>query len=253
MSILLCTLFLGCFSSQQSQLITEEELETVAINSSVTRPERVKARHILIAHKNALNARSKLRRTREEAREMAYDLFERLESGADFAALSQKYGNDPTAGQGGKLGVFGPNQMMKNFSALVFQLQENEMGVCETIFGYHIVQRLPLQEIVLRQLVIQWKNTYGSTTSRTQEEARILIEKAYAELEEGATPSELIKEYSDGMMASRGGLVGFVEKEKVGPALRDVAFSLKKGEHSAIVQSNLGYHIVFREDSSIAQ
>lgn len=251
MLIFLYASLFGCFASQQNQLITEEELETVTIDTSIARPERVKARHILISHKDALDARSKLRRTREEAREMAYDLFEKLKNGSDFVMLSKKYGNDPTAPQGGKLGVFGPNQMMKNFSDLVFQLQENEMGICETIFGYHIVQRLPLQEIVLRQLIVQWKDTYGSTVSRSQEEARILIEEAYSKLEEGSAPIELIKEYSDGMMASRGGLVGFIEKEKIGPALQNIAFSLKKGEHSPIVQSSLGYHIVFREDSSI--
>ena len=253
MLILLYASFLGCFDSQQSKLITEEELEKITIDSSFTRPDRVKARHILIAHKDALNARSNLRRTREEAREMAYELFESLQSGADFVVLSKKYGNDPTAAQGGKLGVFGPTQMMKNFSALVFQLQENELGVCETIFGYHIVERLPLQEIVLRQLIVQWKDTYGSTVDRSQEQARARIEEAYAKLQDGATASDLIKEYSDGMMASRGGLVGFIEKDKIGPALKEVAFSLREGEHSNIVQSSLGYHIVFREASSVEQ
>ena len=247
MSILFYTLFCACFGVQQSTQITEEELEAVSIDSSITRPKRVKARHILIAHKNALNARSNLRRTRSEARELAYQLFENLQQGADFIVLSKKYGNDPTAPQGGKLGVFGPNQMMKNFSDLVFQQQENEMGVCETIFGYHIVQRLPLQEIVLRQLIVQWDGAYGSTVSRSPEEAKKRIQEASSKLNNGASPSDIIQEYSDGRMGTRGGLVGFVEKEKIGPVLRDVAFALKKGEHSAIIKSSLGYHILFRE------
>ena len=137
--------------------------------------------------------------------------------------------------------------MMKNFSALVFQLPESEMGVCETIFGYHIVERLPLQEIVLRQLIVQWDGAYGSTVSRSQEEAKKHIEEANTKLENGVSPIDVIQGYSDGRMGTRGGLVGFVEKEKIGPALRDVAFSLKKGEHSAIIKSSLGYHILFRE------
>jgi len=247
MSFLFLFIITGCFDSQKSTLITEEELEMVVIDPTFVRPERVKARHILIAHKNALNARSNLRRTRAEAKEVAYQIYEELKNGADFTTLSKKYGNDPTAAQGGKLGVFGPNQMMKNFSNLVFQLNEQEMGVCETIFGYHIVERLSLQEIVLRQLVVQWEGAYGSAVKRSENDARDLAEEAYALLEAGAEPSTIIKKYSDGKMASRGGLVGYVEKEKIGTVLQPSAFSLQKGEYSPVIRSSLGYHILFRE------
>lgn len=241
-------MLLSCLESQPTTIITEEETEQVEIRTDITRPERIKARHILIAHKNAFSARSNLRRTRAEAKELAQDLYKQLQQNADFVELSKKYGNDPSAGQGGKLGVFGPNQMMKNFSTLAFQLKENEMGICETIFGYHIVQRLPLEEIVLRQLVIQWKDAYASKATRTEEEADILATDVYQLLQDGAEPIALIKKYSDGSMGSRGGLVGFVEKEKVGPKLKEAAFALQVGEHTPLLKSHLGYHILFREE-----
>lgn len=240
---------LACFDSHTTtSVIAEEDLETVAIDPSIVRPERIKARHILIAHKNAYNAQSKLRRTRSEAKELAEKVLRDLQSGADFATLSKQYGNDPTASRGGDLGVFGAHQMMPNFSNRAFQLAENEIGICETIFGYHIVQRLPLQEIVLRQLIIQWKDAHASTVSRSEEEAKIRAEEAYAKLEAGSNPIELIKEYSDGSMGSRGGLVGFVEKEKLGKAIQDAAFSLQVGEYTPLLKSSLGYHILFREE-----
>lgn len=239
---------LACFDSHPTSVITEEELETVAIDPSIPRPERIKARHILIAHKNAYNAKSTLRRTREEAKELAQQILTQIESGADFASLSTKYGNDPTASKGGDLGVFGAHQMMPNFSNLAFQLSENQLGICETIFGYHIVQRLPLEEIVLRQLIIQWKDAYSSTSSLSQEEAKTRAEEAYTKLEAGMNPIEIIKEYSDGAMATRGGLVGFVEKDKLGIAVKEAAFSLNIGEYTPLIKSTLGYHILFREE-----
>lgn len=137
---------------------------------------------------------------------------------------------------------------MKNFSNLAFQLKENELDICETIFGYHIVQRLPLEEIILRQLVIQWKDAYASHATRSEEEADTLAIDVYQQLENGADPIALIKKYSDGSMGSRGGLVGFVEKEKVGPKLKKEAFALEVGEHTELLKSHLGYHILFREE-----
>ena len=241
-------IFLSCFEAQTNTIISQDDVETISVDPNMTFPSRIKARHILISHKNAVNAKSSLRRTREEAKELAHNLFAQLQKGADFTQISKEFGNDPTAQKGGTLGVFAHHQMMPNFSNLSFQLKTNEIGLCETIFGYHIVERLPLEEVVVRQLLVQWKNAYASTTDRSLQEARQRAEQAYRELLDGADPITLIKKYSDGKMASRGGYLGFVEKEKVGEKLQKELFSLTIGEHTPLLHSEVGFHILFREE-----
>ena len=49
-------------------------------------------------------------------------------------------------------------------------------------------------------------------------------------------------------MASRGGYLGFVEKEKIGEKLQEAAFSLEVGEHTPLIKSEVGYHILIREE-----
>ena len=240
--------YLGCQETPTTSTVAQDDIEQISVDPSIVLPKRIKARHILISYKDAANAKSNLRRTRAEAKSLASNLFTQLQEGADFIKMSKQFGNDPTAQKGGKLGVFEHHQMMPNFSNRAFQLKEGELGMCETIFGYHIVQRLPLQEIALRQLLVQWKDAYATTVDRSPQEAKDRAEKAYQELLGGADPIALIKKYSDGAMASRGGYLGFVEKEKIGKKLQEAAFSLEVGEHTALIKSEVGYHILIREE-----
>ena len=241
-------LYIGCQETQTPSSITKNDIEKISVDPDIPLPKRIKARHILISYKDAENAKSNLRRTRAEAKALAENIFVQLQGGENFVQLSKQFGNDPTAQKGGALGVFEHHQMMPNFSNTVFQLQEGEIGICETIFGYHIVQRLPLQEIAIRQLLIQWKDAYASTVDRSPQEAKERAEQAYQEILNGENPIALIKKYSDGAMASRGGHLGFVEREKIGSKLREAVFSLDIGEHTPLIKSEVGYHILIREE-----
>ena len=242
--------FFACFESAQNTLITENDIEKVTISSqtSVPLPKRIKARHILIAHKNALNARPSLRRDRSSAKALAQELLQQIQAGADFERLSKQYGDDPSATKGGMLGVFEANQMMENFSRLAFRLNENELGICETIFGYHIIERLPLDERTFQHLIIQWRNTYLSTSTRSKTQAKETIEGAYRELQAGVNIQTVIQAYSEGPMASRGGSTGWIEKKDLGIALREPAFDLDIGAYTPPLESKLGYHILYRQE-----
>ena len=239
---------IGCQETNTISNVEQNEIKQISVDPNIVLPKRIKARHILISYKNAAKAKSNLRRTRAEAKVLAENLFAQLQDGADFVKMSKQFGNDPSAQKGGKLGVFEHHQMMPNFSNRAFQLKEGELGMCETMFGYHIIQRLPLEEIALRQLLIQWKDAYATTVDRSPQEAKTRAEQAYQELLAGGDPVALIKKYSDGAMASRGGYLGFVEKEKIGKKLQEAAFSLEVGEHTPLIKSEVGYHILIREE-----
>jgi peptidyl-prolyl cis-trans isomerase SurA len=77
------------------------------------------------------------------------------------------------------------------------------------------------------------------------QEAYSKIEKIKKMLQDGADFAELAKKYSeDPGTASRGGDLGFVNRGDFVKEFEEVAFALKEGEISDIVQTQFGFHII---------
>lgn len=101
-------------------------------------PERVHARHILIAVAKTDNDTAKA-----EKKAKAEDVRAKLAGGADFAQLANLYSDCPSKRNGGDLGTFPRGQMVKPFEDAAFSQKVKETGpVIQTDFGYHIVQVL---------------------------------------------------------------------------------------------------------------
>ena len=77
-----------------------------------------------------------------KARELAADLKQKLESGADFAQLAAEYSDDPgSAAQGGDLGWFKKGRMVPEFEVAAFGTEAGKLaGPIETAFGFHIIK-----------------------------------------------------------------------------------------------------------------
>lgn len=69
------------------------------------------------------------------------------------------------------------------------------------------------------------------------EQLRILIE-------DGVEFSELAQKYSEGPYRDRGGVVGEVSPNEILPELEEIAFGLKTGEVSPVIQTNYGFHML---------
>jgi peptidyl-prolyl cis-trans isomerase C len=101
-----------------------------------TKPEAVKASHILIGVDQKATAEEK-----KAAREKIDKLRKELAGGADFAALAKGNSTCPSSQQGGDLGFFGKGQMVPAFEVAAFSLKPGEISeVVETQFGYHIIK-----------------------------------------------------------------------------------------------------------------
>lgn len=101
-----------------------------------TRPETVKASHILVGVDEKATADEK-----KAAREKAEKLRKELAGGADFAALAKGNSTCPSSQQGGDLGYFGKGQMVPAFEKAAFALKPGEISdVVETQFGFHIIK-----------------------------------------------------------------------------------------------------------------
>ncbi len=95
-------------------------------------PERVRARHILIAGGDNI----------ESARAQAEAIRARLLAGEDFAELAETLSADRgSARRGGDLGAFARGRMVPEFDAVAFSLAPNEVSEpTKTEFGYHLIK-----------------------------------------------------------------------------------------------------------------
>jgi peptidyl-prolyl cis-trans isomerase SurA len=79
---------------------------------------------------------------KEEYRKKVEDLRARAKAGTDFGLLARSYSQDQrSAVEGGDLGFFDRNAMVKEFTATAFKLKAGEISpVFETDFGFHVLQ-----------------------------------------------------------------------------------------------------------------
>ena len=110
-----------------SDMISEADLrrEYDAMVKSMRDEKEMRARHILVA-------------TQEEAK----DVKAKLADGKNFDALAKQYSKDPgSAQQGGDLGYFTADKMVKEFADAAFTLKKGEVSdPVKTGFGWHIIK-----------------------------------------------------------------------------------------------------------------
>lgn len=134
--------------------LTDDELQQyydTNTNEFVT-PKTVEARHILIKVADDATEADV-----EEARKKAEDVLKLAREGKDFAELAKTHSEGPSGKNGGYLGSFKKEDMVKPFSDQAFGMQAGEISdLVRTLFGWHIIKVEKVNE--------------GST--RTFEEAR---------------------------------------------------------------------------------
>lgn len=102
-------------------------------------------------------------------------------------------------------------------------------------FEKNIVRPDMLQEKLMEKL---------KASDSSYVEAKGKIEKALAEVKAGKDFSEVVKKYSEGESAKRGGNLGWFVSEEMLPEISRVVFLMDKGKTSEIIESPLGYHVV---------
>lgn len=105
-------------------------------------PERVRARHIVkLVRSDALPPQ------RERIFQQVQGLRERIIAGEDFASLARQHSDGPSAAQGGDVGYFSADEMVRPFAEAAFALEPGEVSqVVTTEYGYHVIQTLARQE-----------------------------------------------------------------------------------------------------------
>ncbi len=124
-----------------------------------------KASHILISYEGTQVPNKKEQRTKEQAKAKAEALLAQVKANPDsFLMLAFTASDDSSSQQGGDLGYFGPNQMVKPFNDFVFNNPVGTLGLVETPFGFHIIKVTDKQDGV-RLATISQKIEASEATS----------------------------------------------------------------------------------------
>lgn len=114
------------FQSNALNAITEDEMKQryeIEVKNFPSKKE-IRARHILV-------------KTEEEAKAVVVE----LDGGADFAELAKTKSTGPSGPQGGDLGYFGRGQMVPEFEAAAFDLENGSYTKVpvKSQFGFHVI------------------------------------------------------------------------------------------------------------------
>ena len=186
--------------------------------------EKIRVQHILVA-------------TKEDAEK----ILARLKKGEDFAVLAVEYSTCPSKKNGGDLGLFGRNEMVKPFEEAAFALKVGEVSKpVETEFGWHLIKRIDPDEKL------------NVPKAETIQASHILVDKKeeadeiYKEIKKGADFGKLAKEKSKCPSKANGGDLGEFTRGMMVKPFEDAAFALKVGEVSEPVKTQFGWHIIKR-------
>ncbi len=81
-------------------------------------------------------------------------------------------------------------------------------------------------------------------TEEQKAAARKKLQECQKKLGKGEDFEALAKEYSEGPSGAKGGDLGYFSRGQMVPSFEEVAFALKSGEVSDIVETRFGYHLI---------
>ncbi len=150
-----------------------------------------------------------------------------------------------------------PEELKENYksSLMAKKLIDVEIGSKITItpieiveyYGNHKQEFMSPEMVKVRSILIKIKEDRGSEASLN------LAKEILGRLQNGEDFAEIAKVYSDDMHASSGGDMGYITSGEMIKRIDDVIFSLKEGETSGIVRTDLGFHFFKVEDKKEAR
>lgn len=101
-------------------------------------------------------------------------------------------------------------------------------------------------EVHVANILIMHKDSEQSSSARTREEAAEEIEALKKQIAGGADFADLATENSDCPSASDGGNLGTFGRGAMVPEFEEAAFKLEVGQISDTVETDFGYHLIYR-------
>lgn len=218
-----------------------------AHKAEFSQEEQVKARHVLVMVND--------KRDDAQAQARIAEARKKIEGGADFAAVAREYSDDTASKeQGGDLGWFGRNKMVKEFEDAAFGAQPGKLtGPVKSSFGYHLIEvtdKRPAGQQPFDAVKEQIRARLTAERSRdlADSKAKDLAARLGASKPANADALKAVAAQNPGVTFGEA-KVGVADPVPgLGMALNTAAFALKKGEVSPATQLPQGWAIVYVKD-----
>lgn len=191
-----------------------------------------------------------------EEREAALEVLDRAFEGDAFEELVQEFSIDEaTKPNGGYIGFI--DETDPRFGGLALRIEEDDLepgvidGLYESTSAIHIVDLVSIdeqEELLVSHILICHQDSERCESDRSKEDAEALAE----EIEDEVTTdnfAEIAIERSEGPSAESGGDLGWIEPGQMIEAFEEAAYDLRDNRISGVVETEFGYHIIYRQDS----
>jgi protein-export membrane protein SecD len=190
-------------------------------------------------------------------RDAALEVLDRALNEDDFGAIAKEVSIDTaTKDNNGYIGFVNADD--EEYGGLVGRIEDDNLrrgvinGLYEGTSRMHIVNYLAKKvenEPQVSHILICYAGVTGCETTRTKEEAQVLAQS----LQEQATKSNFaqlaIDNSDDPGSGDQGGDLGFLQPGMTVEPFNTTAFAMKNGQISEVIESDFGYHILYRETS----
>ncbi|MEO0128953.1 MAG: peptidylprolyl isomerase [candidate division WOR-3 bacterium] len=209
----------------------EENKDSIAVL-----PGRIKLAHILLAIRPSEDSLKK-------GFERAFEIYQLLMGGADFATVAREFSEDENSKRnGGMLGRVKKGEMIEEFEKVIFSLKPGVISQpFPTRFGYHIVEILNKGSdwVLARQILIKVLPTKSDTLRYEK-----LAEKIKNQVRQGADFDSLAKIYSVVPEAD----IGEFFIKQFTPPYDEVIKNLEAGDVSEPILTPDGYHLLYARE-----
>lgn len=130
----------------------------------------LRAKHVLISTIDSTTGEVLDEDALSEAEKKANEVLEKAKNGEDFNALIEEYNEDPGMASNEEGYFFTDNQMVSEFEEATKSIQPGEFTLCKSGYGYHIIQRLPIDGADFDRFFEENKSSAQSTYSSAREQ-----------------------------------------------------------------------------------
>jgi peptidyl-prolyl cis-trans isomerase SurA len=176
-------------------------------------------------------------------------IYQKLQSGTDFAAAAVAYSEGQNALQGGDLGWRKASELPTLFAPIVMQMKPGDYSTpIQSANGFHLVKLIDVKRSDKKVMVTQTHARHilvRTSAILNEAQAKTKIQGLYDQIKGGADFAKLATANSDDPgSAKQGGDLGWLDPGATVPAFQASMDKLQPGEMSEPFQTQFGWHIV---------
>lgn len=256
-----------------------KDIDSKDILARTETAEEVEVKHVLLAWKELaptyggkLDPRAE-KRTNDEAAKQAQEIADKLRAKPDdIDALVKEFSEDPGSLEGDPYKVNANSQFVPEFKNLSLRLKLKEVGIVQTSFGYHVIERVPppppdplesadilarpagKEGVLVRHVLLAWKDVPMArrrpvdprAEKRTKADADKLAQEVLARVKKGEDITKLMKELSEDPGSSQNGRAYPVDvNAPLVEPFKKLALRLNMNE-AGLVKTDFGWHVIQR-------